>query len=82
MSNHELTQIFYDGLGLQDRYLFDATSDGTFMSKFEDDTIELIKTVAENSHHNPSETIQKRCHAEGLADRRQISKDGHAPREG
>ena len=52
MSNHELTQIFYDGLGPQDRYLLDATSGGTFMSKYEDDAMELIETVAENSHHN------------------------------
>ena len=34
MSNHELTQIFYDGLGPHDRYLLDATSGGTFMSKY------------------------------------------------
>ena len=52
VSNHELTQIFYDGLGLQDRYLLDAASGGTFMTKYEDDTMELIKTLAENSHHN------------------------------
>ena len=52
MSNHELTQIFYDGLGPQDRYLLDAASDDTFMSKFEDEAMELIETVAENSHHN------------------------------
>ena len=52
MSNHELTQIFYDGLGPQDRYLLDAASGGTFMRKFEDEVIELIKTVAENNHHN------------------------------
>ena len=26
VSNHELTQIFYDGLGPQDRYLLDAAS--------------------------------------------------------
>ena len=52
MSNHELTQIFYDGLGLQDRYLLDAASGGTFMSKYEDNAMELIETVAENSHHN------------------------------
>ena len=51
VSNHELTQIFYDGLGPQDRYLLDIASD-TFMSKFEDEAIELIETVAENSHHN------------------------------
>ena len=52
MSNHELTQIFYDGLRPQDRYLLDAASGGTFMSKYKDDTMELIETVAENSHHN------------------------------
>ena len=52
VSNHELTQIFYDALGQQDRYLFDVASGGTFMSKYEDDTMELIETVAENSHHN------------------------------
>ena len=52
MSNHELTRIFYDGLGLQDRYLLDATSGDTFMSKYEDDAMDLIETVAKNSHHN------------------------------
>ena len=52
MSNHELTQIFYDELGPQDRYLLDATSGGTFMRKYEDESMKLIKTVADNSHHN------------------------------
>ena len=52
MYNHELTQIFYDGLGLQDRYILDAASGVTFVSKYEDDVMELIKTVAKNSHHN------------------------------
>ena len=52
VSNYELTQIFYDGLGPQDRYLLDAASGSTFMSKYEDDAMELIETVAENSHHN------------------------------
>ena len=52
VSNHELTQIFYDGLGPQDRYLLDAASGGTFMSKYEDDAMDLIEMVAENSHHN------------------------------
>ena len=52
VSNHELTQIFYDVLGPQDRYLLDAASGGTFMSKYEDDAMELIEMVAENSHHN------------------------------
>ena len=50
-----LTQIFYDGLGLQDRYLLDAASCGTFMSKFEDDAIKLIETVAENNAKKPFE---------------------------
>ena len=52
VSNHELTHIFYDGLGPQDRYLLDAASGGTFMRKFENDAMELIETMAENSHHN------------------------------
>ena len=52
VSNNELTQIFYDGLCPQDRYILDASSGRTFMSKYEDDAMELIKTVAENSHHN------------------------------
>ena len=51
VSNHELTQIVYDGLGPQDRYLLDAASGGTFMSKFEDEAMKLIETVAENNDH-------------------------------
>ena len=58
MSNHELTQIFYDGLGLQDRYLLDAASGDTFMSKFEDEAMELIETMAENSHHNVAKPFE------------------------
>ena len=52
MSNHELTQIFYDGLGLKDRYLLDAVSGGSFMNKYKDEDMELIKTVVKNSHHS------------------------------
>ena len=52
VSNHELTQILYDGLGPQDRYLLDAAGGGTFMSKYKDDAMDLIEMVAENSHHN------------------------------
>ena len=59
VSNHGLTQIFYDGLGPQDRYLLDAPSGGTFMSKFEDEAIELTKTVAENSHHNAAKPFER-----------------------
>ena len=60
MSNNELTQIFYDGLGPQDRYLVDAASGGTFMSKYEDDAMELIETVSENSHHNAAKPFERR----------------------
>ena len=59
MSNHELTQIFYDILGPQDRYLLDAASGGTFMRKFEDEAMELIETVAENSHHNAAKPFRR-----------------------
>ena len=59
MSNHELTQIFYDGLGPQDRYLLDAASGGTFMRKYEDDSMELIETVTENSHHNATKPFRR-----------------------
>ena len=52
VSNHELTQIFYDRLGLQERYLLDAAIGGSFMSKYEDEAMELIKMLAKNSHHN------------------------------
>ena len=47
-----LHRYFYDGLGLKGRYLLDVASGGIFMSKFEDDVMELIKTVANNSHQN------------------------------
>ena len=57
MSNHELTQIFYDGLGPQDIYLLDAASGRTFMSKYEDDGMELIETVAENTDHDAAKTF-------------------------
>ena len=49
MSNHELAQQFYDGLGPKDKYLLDVASGGTFMSKYEDEAMELIETVAEKS---------------------------------
>ena len=78
MSNHELMQIFYDGLGVQDRYLLDAASGGTFMSKYEDDAMELIETVAENSHHNAAKPFGRGLDAKN--DQHQISGDGDAPR--
>ena len=57
---HEITQIFYDGLGAPDRYLLDAASGGTFMSKYEDEALELIKLVAENSHHHTAKSFRGR----------------------
>ena len=54
---HEITQIFYDGLCAPDRYLLDAASGGTFMSKYEDEALELIELVAENSHHHVAKSF-------------------------
>ena len=57
--NHKLTQIFNDGLGLQYRYLLDAASSDTFISKFKEDVIELIETVTKNNHHNAAKLLKK-----------------------
>ena len=54
---HEITQIFYDCLGAPDRYLLDGASGGTFMSKYEDEALELIELVAENSHHHAAKSF-------------------------
>ena len=54
---HEITQIFYDGLGAPNRYLLDAASGGTFMSKYEDEALELIELVAKNSHHHAAKSF-------------------------
>ena len=54
---HEIIQIFYDGLGAPDRYFLDATSGGTFKSKYEDEALELIELVAENSHHQAAKSF-------------------------
>ena len=54
---HEITQIFYDCLGAPDRYLLNAASGGTFMSKYEDEALELIELVAENSHHHAAKSF-------------------------
>ena len=59
MSNHNLTQIFYDGLGPQDRYLLNAASGDTFMRKYEDEAIGLIETMVENSHHNAAKPFRR-----------------------
>ena len=66
MSNHELTQIFYDGLGVQDRHLLDAASGNTFMSKYEDDAMKFIETVAENSHHNAAKPFGRGVMAKSI----------------
>ena len=57
--NHELTPIFYDEFGPQDRYHFDAASSDTFMSKYKDDGMKLIEMVAENSHHNATKSFER-----------------------
>ena len=54
---HELTLIFYDGLGAPDRYLLDAASGGTFMSKYKDEALELIELVTENIHHHTAKSF-------------------------
>ena len=54
---HEITHIFYNGLGVLDRYLLDSTSGGTFMSKYEDEALELIELMAENSHHHAAKSF-------------------------
>ena len=54
---HEITQVFNDGLGAPSRYLLDAASGGTFMSKYEDEALELIDLVAENSHHHAAKSF-------------------------
>ena len=70
---HELTQIFYDGLGVQDRYLLDAASGRTFMSKFKDEAMELIEMVAENNHHNTEKPFGRGAMTkEGLIDAKSV----------
>ena len=59
MSKHELMQTIYDGLSQQDRYLLDATSGNTFMTKYDDDASELSKTMVENGHHNAAKPFRR-----------------------
>ena len=54
---HEITHIFYDGLCAPDRYLLDAASGGRFMRKYEDEALELIELVADNSHHHAAKSF-------------------------
>ena len=65
MSNHELTKICYDGLGPQDRYLLDVASGGTFMSMFENEAMELIKIVVENSHYKATKPFGRGATSKG-----------------
>ena len=50
---------------MQDRYLLDATSDDTFMRKYEDAAMELIETVAKNSHHNAQKPFERSAMPKG-----------------
>ena len=59
MSNHELMKIFYDRLGPEDRFLLDAANNSTFMSKYEDEAMEIIEMVEENSHHNTAKPFKR-----------------------
>ena len=54
---HEMTQIFYDDLGAPKKYFLDVASGGTFMSKYEDEALELIELVAENSQHHVAQSF-------------------------
>ena len=58
--NMRLLRFFYAGLGAPDRYMLDAASGGTFMRKYEDEAIELIELVAENSHHHAAKSFEGR----------------------
>ena len=49
------------------------------MSKFEDEAMELIETVAENSHHNAAKPFGRG--PERRINRCKVGRDGHAPRE-
>ena len=40
--------------------VLDAASGGTFMSKYEDEALELIELVAENSHHHAAKSFEGR----------------------
>ena len=58
--NMRFLRFFYDGLGTHDRYLLNAASGGTFMSQYEDEALELIELVAENSHHHAAKSFRER----------------------
>ena len=54
---HEITQIFYHGLGAPNQYFLDSASGDAFMNKYEDEALELIELVAENSHHHATKSF-------------------------
>ena len=60
-----LTMNVNSWLGPQDIYLLDIASGGTFMSKQEDEAMELIETVVENSHHNAAKPFKRGAMAKG-----------------
>ena len=57
---HEITQIFYHGLGAPDRYLLDAASGVTFLRKYKDEALVLIELVVENSHLHAAKSFEGR----------------------
>ena len=40
--------------------MLDAASGGTFMSKYEDEALELIELVTKNSHHHAAKSFRGR----------------------
>ena len=74
ITKHEITQIFYDGLGAPNRYFLDAASGGTFMSKYEDEALELIELVVENIHHHAAKSFGGRSAPakEGMLDAKAV----------
>ena len=69
-----LLKFFYDGLGTPDRYFLDAASGCTFMSKYDDEALELIDLVAENSHHHAAKSFEGRSAPEkgGMLDAKAV----------
>ena len=60
-----LTMNVNSWLGPQDIYILDIASGGTFMSKQEDEAMELIETGVENSHHNAAKPFKRGAMAKG-----------------
>ena len=60
VSDHEVLQIFYDGLGAPDRYFLNTVIGVTFMHNHEDTSRQLIETVVENSHRHAAKSYGDR----------------------